>query len=361
MDISKLNFPKIEKYNLDNGLSVFWLPRKEINHIHVEAVIKSGSREEPNRLSGISHFLEHLILYSTTDSFPTLKEISDFSSKVGGFVNASTYYNSIVLYGDFPIKNLSKALLLLKERLFNLKFNSKTFKAERARIIQEIKSDKDDIMVELKKLLIQNQVKEKDSAFRDVLGRIESVKDMKIVDVKKYYNKIVNPLNTVLIVSGASSLKGEGKNQIVSKWGKVKNKVRSFPNIRKTSFVNFSKKYYTRDNLEETYFSLSFPLEDFSYKQDEKKLKLLHYILDFNEDSIIQNIEKQGLAYHLAGEYVVLPNKLLYYFYGHTENMAKFKKIKAYIKKNLIENSSKSLTSSLFEKAKDKALFFNLV
>src|SRR6056297_2834642 len=105
-------FPKIEKFTLKNGLVVFWIPRKEVNHIHMDAVLKTGSREEPSELSGISHFLEHLFLFSPTMSFPTLDKISNFRSQVGGWVNALTYFEKIVLEGDFPIKNLSKALTL---------------------------------------------------------------------------------------------------------------------------------------------------------------------------------------------------------------------------------------------------------
>jgi predicted Zn-dependent peptidase len=354
-------FPKIKNYTLDNGLSVFWLPKKAINHIHIEAMFKTGSREEPIQFPGISHFLEHLIVYSPTKSFPNLKKMSEFTSKVGGWANASTYFNRIVLEGDFPIKNLFKALTLFKERLFNLKFSPKIFKSEKARIIQEIGANKDDLMKKIESLLIENQTKEKDSALRNVLGNKNLVKKMEIKDLRAYYKKIANPLNTVLIVSGPESIGERLKKELVSGWGDVKNKYKSFPKARKTNFVNFSKKHYQKEDLQEVYFAISFPLSSFSPKKEERLVNFLSYVLDFNEGSIIRKIEQRGLAYCFSGEYIILPDKLLYSFYGHTESLSKLKEIVSYLKDNLTDNTLKSLNPSFFEKAKEKYLFFYLI
>lgn len=361
MNNFKFHFPKIERFTLKNGLMVFWIPRKEINHIHMDAVLKTGSREEPSEFAGISHFLEHLILFSPTKSFPTLDKISNFSSQVGGWVNASTYFSKIILTGDFSIKNFSQASTLFKERLFCLEFNSEIFKNERERIIQEIKGEKDDSMTEISNLLIENQVKGNDLTSCRLLGDEKSVKKIGLSDVKDYYKRIANPLNTILIISGPASLGKSLKVELFKNWGNIENKYKKFPQIKKTSFVNFSEKHYQRKDLQEVYFAFSFPVHELLIKKEYELLKLLMYILDFNEKSVIESIERKGLAYYLSKEYILFSDKGLLNFYGHTENVSKLKKILSYLEDNLINSNSKTLTPSLFKRAKEKYLLFYLM
>src|SRR6185503_1940901 len=74
-----------------------------------------GSRDEPPALSGVSHFLEHLLFKGTPTR--TATDISRAVDRVGGDINAFTSKEYTSFYCRMPARHGSTAIELLGDVL----------------------------------------------------------------------------------------------------------------------------------------------------------------------------------------------------------------------------------------------------
>ncbi len=51
----------MKKYKLKNGLQVILTPQKETKAVTALVLVGVGSRHEPKNITGMSHFLEHML------------------------------------------------------------------------------------------------------------------------------------------------------------------------------------------------------------------------------------------------------------------------------------------------------------
>ncbi|MFA7151215.1 MAG: insulinase family protein, partial [Candidatus Paceibacterota bacterium] len=80
---------KFEKHTLKNGLRIVLVPQKNVLSATVLVLVKTGSKYETKNISGISHFLEHL-LFKGTKKRPNAISIAEPLDRVGGQYNAFT-------------------------------------------------------------------------------------------------------------------------------------------------------------------------------------------------------------------------------------------------------------------------------
>jgi len=69
-------------YHLDSGLRVLTVPMPGVESATVAVWVKTGSRNEEEKVSGISHFLEHMVFKGSIKR-PTAKEISSAVDSIG--------------------------------------------------------------------------------------------------------------------------------------------------------------------------------------------------------------------------------------------------------------------------------------
>src|SRR5207244_706887 len=74
---------------LPNGLTILQVPSSDAESVVVDIFVKTGSRSESPRESGISHFLEHF-LFKGTKKFPSALAITELVYGIGGEMNANT-------------------------------------------------------------------------------------------------------------------------------------------------------------------------------------------------------------------------------------------------------------------------------
>ena len=78
-----------EKRKLPNGLRVILAPFAGTEAATLLALIKTGSRNETKRISGISHFLEHMF-FKGTKSRPEAGMVHKELDRIGADHNAFT-------------------------------------------------------------------------------------------------------------------------------------------------------------------------------------------------------------------------------------------------------------------------------
>lgn len=97
---------------LANGLSVVLVPC-EAESVAFGLFVASGSRHEPRRLSGISHFIEHMLFKGTPTRSPF--DITRAIEGRGGNFNAYTGEESTCYYAHLPSEYLEDAVNILSD------------------------------------------------------------------------------------------------------------------------------------------------------------------------------------------------------------------------------------------------------
>jgi len=84
-------------------------------------IVGVGARHEPDRVQGVSHFVEHMLFKGTT-SRPTPKDVSVSIEELGGILNAETGKEVTVYWDKVSQRHWSTAVELLADVLRNSLF-----------------------------------------------------------------------------------------------------------------------------------------------------------------------------------------------------------------------------------------------
>ncbi|MCL4398452.1 MAG: insulinase family protein [Candidatus Parvarchaeota archaeon] len=128
------------KHKLDNGLEVILSPNKYLHSTSIDIGFNYGFFNEKNRMSGVSHLMEHMIFEGTGKiSKENLRNL---------LANETVYWNGetdaeMTSY-QFKLFNLSKGKMMfdgLAEMLFNSTFEEQNLKKEKTAVINEVHSN----------------------------------------------------------------------------------------------------------------------------------------------------------------------------------------------------------------------------
>ena len=134
----------------ENNLSVNVLPSgqkviikevKDNNIVQIDTWINTGSINEDDKTTGISHFLEHLF-FKGTQKYPT-GEMDKILDSKGATVNAATSKDYTHYYIQIPSKDFDLALNLHSDMLMNPLIPRKELERERPVVLEEISKNKD--------------------------------------------------------------------------------------------------------------------------------------------------------------------------------------------------------------------------
>ncbi|HLD27854.1 MAG TPA: pitrilysin family protein [Patescibacteria group bacterium] len=133
---------------LNNKIQLITAPLHETKAVTVLVLVKVGSRYEPAKISGISHFIEHL-LFKGTKKRPTSLDITRELDGIGAEYNAFTSKHHTGYYIKASHKHLELALDMLSDMLFNSVFDKKELERERGVIIEEINMYDDNPLISI--------------------------------------------------------------------------------------------------------------------------------------------------------------------------------------------------------------------
>jgi zinc protease len=125
----------IKEFQLDNGLEVLILEDHAVPLVTVQVWYRVGSRNERPGITGISHFLEHIMFKGTPKYGPGM--YSQLIQRYGGTQNAFTSYDMTAYHSVLPAARLELALELEADRMTNLLFDADEIKAEREVVKEE--------------------------------------------------------------------------------------------------------------------------------------------------------------------------------------------------------------------------------
>jgi zinc protease len=125
----------IHAAHLENGLEVLILPDHAVPLVTVQVWYRVGSRNERPGITGISHFLEHMMFKGTPKYGPG--QYSHLIQRYGGTQNAFTSYDMTAYYAVLPAARLELALDLEADRMIHLLLAQEDINSEREVVKEE--------------------------------------------------------------------------------------------------------------------------------------------------------------------------------------------------------------------------------
>jgi predicted Zn-dependent peptidase len=128
---------RIEKTTLDDGLTLLMERVPDVRSASLGVWLRMGSRDEPAPLSGICHFLEHLVFKGTERR--TAREISLISDRIGGHLDAFTSKDTTCFFAKVLDEHVPTAVDLLSDIVRHPRFDPEDLERERGVILEEIR------------------------------------------------------------------------------------------------------------------------------------------------------------------------------------------------------------------------------
>src|SRR2546422_6502541 len=117
---------QITKVVLKNGLTVIVREQQAVPLTSITTYVKAGYFDEDDRVSGISHVIEHMFFKGTSKR--PVGEIARQTQGLGGYLNAYTYYDRTVYRTEVPAENMNRALEIQADALWNSTYDANELK-----------------------------------------------------------------------------------------------------------------------------------------------------------------------------------------------------------------------------------------
>jgi predicted Zn-dependent peptidase len=161
--------------------------------------VLAGSRDEAPRISGSSHFLEHLLFKGTKER--TARDIAEAFDAVGGDLNAFTAKEYTCFYARVLDRDVPMAIDHLTDMLQHSVIRSADLDAERQVILEEIHMH-DDAPDEVVHDLFTEALWPEHPLGRPVLGTVDTIEAASRDQVRRYYKRHYVPGNLVVVAAG---------------------------------------------------------------------------------------------------------------------------------------------------------------
>ena len=184
---------------LDNGLTVLIRPMYHAPVASLWLWLRVGSRNEVPGITGISHWVEHM-MFKGTPNVPK-GELDRLVSREGGYNNAMTWLDWTVYYETLPAQRIDLALEIEADRVANALFDLQEVEAERTVIVSERQGAENEPGFRLSEAV-------QAAAFRvhpyhhTVIGDLCDLTTITRDDLYAHYRRYYVPNNAVLVLSG---------------------------------------------------------------------------------------------------------------------------------------------------------------
>ena len=283
-----------KKHVLENGLTIIGEEIPYVKSISLGVWINAGSRIEDEEISGVSHFIEHMLFKGTRNR--TSKQIASEIDNLGGQINAFTSKECTCYYVKLLDSHIDIGIDVLSDMILNSKFNEDDLDKERSVIIEELKMYEDSPEDLAYDLLTENIYKN-DPLGMNIIGTEESLNRLNREKLLDYFNKYYVPNNSVIAISGNFNF-DEIINKIEEKF-KVWKKMDVNVDIKKAEF----KSCFLTKNKDIEQVNLAMSLEAVPLENDKEvyALAVINTVFGGSISSrLFQKIrEEKGLVYSI--------------------------------------------------------------
>lgn len=289
-----------EQYELKNNARVLLVPQHDTHSVTVLVMYPVGSRYEPEKLSGVSHYIEHLMFKGTRKRKNTLVLTREID-RLGAEYNAFTSKEYTGYYIKIDSAFTETAIDILSDMLFHSLFDPKEMEREKGPIVEELRMYRDNPVMNIDNVF-EDLLYAGCPLGRDIGGTPEHVMGFERDEVLRYRDTYYGPGNMTIVIAGnidsrvndwVSAYFGDGKKRqtppnrfLPARFGPDKKEKRIAIQYKKTDQVQLM---------------LGFP--GFSYLAKENPaVSVMNTILGGSMSSrlFIQIRERRGLAYMIS-------------------------------------------------------------
>lgn len=186
--------------SLENGLKILLFEDHDIPNIAYYTFFRVGSRNERPGLTGVSHFIEHMMFNGTEMVGPgELDRIMEFN---GGANNAYTS-DDLTAYTDwFPAAAMEKMMAIEADRMQGLTFVPEVLESERGVIASERRLSVDNDNASLLDETVRATAIMAHPYHWSVIGWMSDILGWRRDEIIAYYRTYYAPNNAVLVVVG---------------------------------------------------------------------------------------------------------------------------------------------------------------
>ena len=199
MEPSSFPIDSIKRHQLANGLTILLREDHAVPMVSSMLWYRVGSRFEKPGITGISHFLEHMMFKGTTRY--QKGEIDYITAVQGGSNNAFTSHDYTAYYFTFASDRWWPALEIEADRMMNNRFDPEELELERRVIVEELKMDLDTPWGALHHQVEGKSFKKHPYRF-PVIGTYQDVVSISRKQMIDYYRQFYSPQNATLVLIG---------------------------------------------------------------------------------------------------------------------------------------------------------------
>jgi predicted Zn-dependent peptidase len=281
---------------LPNGLRIIAAPMKERLSVSIGIWVNVGGRDESPKLSGVSHFLEHIVFKGTATR--SANDIKESVEGVGGSFNAFTSEECTCFLAKVASRHFENVFDVLADMTLNASMKPDDVEKERQVIIEEIKMTQDQPSHYVEEILAE-EMWPGHALGRALTGTIETVTALTREEIVGYRDTHYHPGLITVVASGDVDMK-----RLVAaaekRFGPARSAVRSPLGLYRHAPAPPHCRLVPKDT-EQTHLALG--MHAFGKEHpDEFPLEILSVLLGGNMSSRLFNEvrEERGLAYDIG-------------------------------------------------------------
>lgn len=338
----------IKEFSLPNGMKVIVIENPYSKTVAMDIWVNTGSKDEPAEISGVSHFLEHMLFKGTDKRSPG--EIDLLIEGVGGVWNAGTAQDFTHFYLTVPADQFDIGLDVLSDVIMNSSLDSEELERERQVILEEYRRKQDSpggLLYET----IYTLTYSSGGYERTIIGTPETINAITREKMLNYYHERYIPKNMVFLISGKVKL-----DEIK---GKIEKTYKDFTRgadfkIPSSGAVvqNFPKSKEIVKQVNDTYLALVFPAPGIETPRETIAMDLLMTILGEGRSSrLYREIkERKQLVSSIDASYPTLKGKSLLMIFA-TLKAENVELVKKEVLNELKKLSDTTISTEEFNKA----------
>ncbi len=210
---------KVEKYKLQNGLTVLLYEEHATPIVSYQTWFRVGSKSERPGTTGIAHLFEHMMFKGakkyTGDQFESILQMNGASN------NAFTTHDYTGYYENLPSSKLELVMDVESDRMENLQISEDFLKSEREVVKEERRMRVDNSPVGALQEVLFGATFKLSSYHWPVIGYMADLDNIDLQTAKSFYRTYYAPNNAIIVIAGDfNSL--NAKRLIEKYYGKIK-------------------------------------------------------------------------------------------------------------------------------------------
>lgn len=192
--------PRATELELKNGMKVVVVEDHRAPVVTHMVWYRVGAADEPPGVSGIAHFLEHL-MFKSTDKIPS-GEFSKIVSRLGGQDNAFTGQDVTAYFQRIAKDRLPTVMAMEADRMVNLRLEEKEVLTERNVILEERRTRTDNNPTAILDEQMNAVLYLSHPYGVPVIGWEHEMAKLSPEDAISFYKRFYAPNNAILVVTG---------------------------------------------------------------------------------------------------------------------------------------------------------------